>query len=97
VALGRAIVRQPKMFLFDEPLSNLDAALRASMRVELARLHRRLGSTIIYVTHDQAEALTLGEKIIVLHQGRFSRSARHRIFIAGRRIISWPGLSASRK
>ncbi len=69
VALGRAIVRQPKIFLFDEPLSNLDAALRATMRVELARLHRRLNVTIIYVTHDQAEALTLGEKIIVLHQG----------------------------
>jgi ABC-type sugar transport system ATPase subunit len=69
VALGRAIVRQPKIFLFDEPLSNLDAALRASMRVELARLHRQLSATIVYVTHDQAEALTLGEKIIVLHQG----------------------------
>jgi len=69
VALGRAIVRQPQIFLFDEPLSNLDAALRATMRVELARLHRRLGTTIVYVTHDQAEALTLGEKIIVLHQG----------------------------
>ena len=69
VALGRAIVRQPKIFLFDEPLSNLDATLRASMRVELARLHRRLGTTIVYVTHDQAEALTLGEKIIVLDQG----------------------------
>lgn len=69
VALGRAIVRHPKVFLFDEPLSNLDAALRATMRVELARLHRRLGATILYVTHDQAEALTLGEKIIVLHQG----------------------------
>jgi multiple sugar transport system ATP-binding protein len=69
VALGRAIVRQPKIFLFDEPLSNLDAALRATMRVELARLHQRLNATMIYVTHDQAEALTLGEKIIVLHQG----------------------------
>ncbi len=69
VALGRAIVREPKIFLFDEPLSNLDAALRATMRVELARLHRRLKATIIYVTHDQAEALTLGEKIIVLDQG----------------------------
>ena len=69
VALGRAIVRQPKIFLFDEPLSNLDAALRASMRVELARLHRRLKATIVYVTHDQAEALTLGDKIIVLNQG----------------------------
>jgi multiple sugar transport system ATP-binding protein len=69
VALGRAIVREPKIFLFDEPLSNLDASLRASMRVELARLHRRLGATILYVTHDQAEAMTLGEKIIVLHKG----------------------------
>lgn len=73
VALGRAIVRQPKIFLFDEPLSNLDAALRATMRVELARLHRRLGATIVYVTHDQAEALTLGEKIIVLHQGNIQQ------------------------
>src|ERR671919_382767 len=69
VALGRAIVRQPKIFLFDEPLSNLDATLRASMRVELARLHRRLQATIVYVTHDQAEALTLGDKIVVLDQG----------------------------
>jgi ABC-type sugar transport system ATPase subunit len=69
VALGRAIVRQPKIFLFDEPLSNLDAALRATMRVELTRLHRRLHATIIYVTHDQAEALTLGDKLIVLHHG----------------------------
>ena len=69
VALGRAIVRQPKLFLFDEPLSNLDAALRATMRVELARLHRRLKATIVYVTHDQTEALTLGEKIIVLDRG----------------------------
>ena len=69
VALGRAIVRQPRLFLFDEPLSNLDATLRASMRVELARLHRRLQATILYVTHDQAEALTLGEKIIVLDRG----------------------------
>ena len=69
VALGRAIVRQPQIFLFDEPLSNLDASLRATMRVELARLHQRLGTTIVYVTQDQAEALTLGEKIIVLHQG----------------------------
>ena len=73
VAVGRAIVRQPKIFLFDEPLSNLDAALRATMRVELARLHRRLKATILYVTHDQAEALTLGEKIIVLNQGKIQQ------------------------
>jgi len=69
VALGRAIVRRPKIFLFDEPLSNLDATLRANMRVELARLHERLGATMLYVTHDQAEAMTLGEKIIVLNHG----------------------------
>lgn len=73
VAVGRAIVRQPKIFLFDEPLSNLDATLRASMRVELARLHRRLNATIVYVTHDQAEALTLGEKIVVLDKGRIQQ------------------------
>jgi ABC-type sugar transport system ATPase subunit len=69
VALGRAIVREPRIFLFDEPLSNLDATLRASMRVELARLQRRLKATILYVTHDQAEALTLGEKVVVLDRG----------------------------
>ena len=73
VALGRALVRQPKIFLFDEPLSNLDAALRSSMRVELARLHRRLGATVLYVTHDQAEALTLGDKIIVLDRGEIQQ------------------------
>lgn len=74
VAVGRAIVRQPRIFLFDEPLSNLDAALRASMRVELARLHLRLHATILYVTHDQAEAMTLGEKIIVLNDGEIQQS-----------------------
>jgi multiple sugar transport system ATP-binding protein len=73
VALGRAIVRRPKLFLFDEPLSNLDATLRANMRVELAGLHRRLRSTIVYVTHDQAEAMTLGEKIVVLHRGQIQQ------------------------
>ena len=69
VAVGRAIVRRPKLFLFDEPLSNLDATLRTSMRVELARLHERLGATMLYVTHDQAEAMTLGDKIVVLKDG----------------------------
>ena len=69
VALGRAIVRRPQLFLFDEPLSNLDATLRANMRVELAKLHERLGATMLYVTHDQAEAMTLGEKIVVLDRG----------------------------
>jgi ABC-type sugar transport system ATPase subunit len=70
VAMGRAIVRKPKLFLFDEPLSNLDAALRASMRLELKRLHRRLGATLLYVTHDQVEAMTLGDRIAVMDRGR---------------------------
>ena len=69
VAIGRAIVRQPKVFLFDEPLSNLDAALRTQMRVELAQLHKRLGATMIYVTHDQVEAMTLADQIVVLNRG----------------------------
>ncbi len=69
VAIGRAIVRKPKVFLFDEPLSNLDAALRVSMRIELARLHKELGTTMIYVTHDQVEAMTLGTRIAVFNQG----------------------------
>jgi multiple sugar transport system ATP-binding protein len=69
-AIGRAIVREPEVFLFDEPLSNLDAALRGQMRVELARLHARLGATMIYVTHDQVEAMTLANKIVVMNGGR---------------------------
>jgi multiple sugar transport system ATP-binding protein len=69
VAIGRAIVRKPKVFLFDEPLSNLDAKLRVQMRIELQNLHRRLDCTMIYVTHDQTEAMTLGERIIVLKDG----------------------------
>ncbi len=70
VAIGRAIVRQPKVFLFDEPLSNLDAQLRQEMRSEIKRLHQRLGATIIYVTHDQVEAMTLADRICVLSAGR---------------------------
>ncbi len=70
VAIGRAIVRHPKLFLFDEPLSNLDAELRAQMRVEIARLHRELGVTMVYVTHDQVEAMTLADRIVVLRAGR---------------------------
>jgi multiple sugar transport system ATP-binding protein len=73
VALGRAIVRDPKVFLFDEPLSNLDAALRASTRQEIAKLHRRLEATMIYVTHDQIEAMTLGDRICVMHDGRVAQ------------------------
>jgi multiple sugar transport system ATP-binding protein len=73
VAIGRAIVREPKVFLFDEPLSNLDAALRTQMRVELSRLHERLRATIVYVTHDQVEAMTLGHRIAVFNQGRIEQ------------------------
>lgn len=69
VAIGRAIVRGPEVFLFDEPLSNLDAELRVEMRVEIARLHREIGATMIYVTHDQVEAMTLADKIVVLRKG----------------------------
>ncbi|SIQ33434.1 carbohydrate ABC transporter ATP-binding protein, CUT1 family [Rhizobium sp. RU35A] len=70
VAIGRAIIRDPKVFLFDEPLSNLDAALRSQMRMELTDLHTRLGATMIYVTHDQVEAMTMADKIVVLNAGR---------------------------
>jgi len=70
VAIGRAIVREPVAFLFDEPLSNLDAALRVNMRLEIAELHRQLGATMIYVTHDQVEAMTLADRIVVLNAGR---------------------------
>ncbi len=73
VAIGRAIVREPEVFLFDEPLSNLDAALRVQTRLEIARLHERLGSTMIYVTHDQVEAMTLADKIVVLRDGRIEQ------------------------
>ncbi|MGQ3001098.1 MAG: ABC transporter ATP-binding protein [Hydrogenophaga sp.] len=69
VAMGRAIVREPKVFLFDEPLSNLDAKLRGHMRIEIAMLHRRLGKTTVYVTHDQIEAMTLADRIVVMDQG----------------------------
>ncbi|MGH7108442.1 MAG: ABC transporter ATP-binding protein [Acetobacteraceae bacterium] len=91
VAMGRAIVREPKLFLFDEPLSNLDAKLRVQMRAEIRRLQRRLGVTSLYVTHDQVEAMTLGDRLVVMHEGRpaqvaspvevFSRPAN--IYVAG--------------
>ncbi|MCX8279887.1 sn-glycerol-3-phosphate ABC transporter ATP-binding protein UgpC [Phyllobacterium sp. 0TCS1.6C] len=73
VAIGRAIVREPQVFLFDEPLSNLDAELRVQMRVEISRLHKQLGTTMIYVTHDQTEAMTLADKIVVLRAGRIEQ------------------------
>ena len=73
VAIGRAIVRQPRVFLFDEPLSNLDASLRVQMRLELARLHRELGTTMVYVTHDQVEAMTLGDRIALFNGGQLEQ------------------------
>ncbi len=75
VAVGRAIVRQPKVFLFDEPLSNLDAKLRVQMRMEISRLHDRLNATIVYVTHDQVEAMTMGDQIVVLNAGKIQQIA----------------------
>ena len=91
VALGRAIVRKPSVFLFDEPLSNLDAKLRVKMRGELVKLHRRLEATIVYVTHDQVEAMTMGQRIAVMNEGRLlqvgtPREVYHRpanLFVAG--------------
>jgi multiple sugar transport system ATP-binding protein len=91
VALGRALVRRPKVFLFDEPLSNLDAALRAQMRGEIKKLHEQLKATFIYVTHDQAEAMTLSDRVVVMHQGEVQQVAPPRelydapanLFVAG--------------
>ena len=91
VAIGRAIVREPKIFLFDEPLSNLDAELRMQMRVEINKLHRRLGSTMIFVTHDQVEAMTLADRIVVLRAGIVEQvgtpldlyNAPENLFVAG--------------
>ncbi|PWW11733.1 ABC transporter ATP-binding protein [Mangrovibacter plantisponsor] len=74
VAIGRAIIREPSIFLFDEPLSNLDAELRLKMRIEIARLHEALGNTMIYVTHDQLEAMTLADRIVVLRQGKIEQT-----------------------
>ena len=76
VAIGRAIVRNPKVFLFDEPLSNLDAALRMDMRMEIGKLHKQLNSTMIYVTHDQVEAMTLADKIVVLNDGQVMQAGK---------------------
>ncbi len=109
VAIGRAIVRKPKVFLFDEPLSNLDAALRVNMRIELTRLHQELGTTMIYVTHDQVEAMTMGDRIAVFNKGRveqlgapmqlYTRPANEFVatFIGAPRInlVDRPGTGAS--
>ena len=94
VAIGRAIVRKPDVFLFDEPLSNLDAELRVSMRIEIARLHRELGNTMIYVTHDQTEAMTLADQIVVLRDGRIEQVGAPRRSMRTPPISSWPASSA---
>lgn len=99
VALGRALVRKPRVFLLDEPLSNLDAGLRQSMRTEIARLHRVLGATMIYVTHDQVEAMTLGQRIVVMDGGRVQQidTPMHiydhpaNLFVAG--FLGSPGMN----
>jgi multiple sugar transport system ATP-binding protein len=111
VAIGRAIVRRPKVFLFDEPLSNLDASLRVSMRIELSRLHKEIGGTMIYVTHDQVEAMTLGDRIAIFNNGKIEQlgkpmqlyqqpeNAFVASFLGASRInlIERPGPSASRE
>jgi multiple sugar transport system ATP-binding protein len=88
VALGRAIVRHPQVFLMDEPLSNLDAKLRVQMRAELNRLHKRLQTTVIYVTHDQTEAMTMGSRIVVFEAAMSSRSSRRSTSTITRPIVS---------
>jgi ABC-type sugar transport system ATPase subunit len=96
VAIGRAIVRKPEVFLFDEPLSNLDAALRVKMRYEFAKLHEELKTTMIYVTHDQVEAMTLADRIVVLSAGASSRSARRWSSTSTLTTSSSPASSARR-
>jgi multiple sugar transport system ATP-binding protein len=99
VAMGRALVRHPKLFLFDEPLSNLDAKLRVDMRTEIKRLHQRLGTTIVYVTHDQIEAMTLATRIAVVNAGRIEQLAPPEeiyrrpasLFVAG--FVGSPGMN----
>ncbi|MBD2756422.1 ABC transporter ATP-binding protein [Spirosoma validum] len=102
VAIGRAIVREPKVFLFDEPLSNLDAKLRVQMRVEIKRLHQRLNATMVYVTHDQVEAMTMGDKIVVMKAGVIQQADSPmnlyydpiNLFVAG--FIGSPSMNFSR-
>jgi len=99
VAIGRAIVRNPRLFLFDEPLSNLDAKLRSSMRAELARLHQQIKATTLYVTHDQVEAMTLGQKIVLFERGKIQQigtpeelyDSPSNLFVAG--FIGTPGIN----
>ena len=95
VAMGRAIVREPRAFLMDEPLSNLDAKLRVSMRASLAQLHERLGVTTVYVTHDQVEAMTLGQRVCVLRDGQLQQVDSPQALYSSRRTCSSPGFIGS--
>ena len=97
VAMGRAIVREPQVFLMDEPLSNLDAKLRVQMRADIAELQARLGVTTVYVTHDQAEAMTLGHRVAVLRDARCSSATRRARCSTARSTRSWPASSARRR
>jgi multiple sugar transport system ATP-binding protein len=97
VAIGRAIVREPAAFLFDEPLSNLDAALRVGMRLEISELHNRLKTTMIYVTHDQVEAMTMADKIVVLRAGHIEQVGSPLELYRAPRNCSWPGSSDRRR
>ena len=96
--MGRAIVRDAEAFLFDEPLSNLDAKLRGQMRTEISRLQKRLGITTVYVTHDQTEAMTLGDRVAVLKRGILQQLATPaRALRPTRSTCSWPASSAPRR
>ena len=97
VALGRALVRDPKRFLMDEPLSNLDAKLRVQMRAELKRFHQELAATVIYVTHDQLEAVTMADKMAVMNGGVSSNTTRRRSCSRSRSTPSSPASSAARR
>ena len=97
VAMGRAIVRDPQVFLFDEPLSNLDAKLRVAMRAEIKELHQRLKTTTVYVTHDQIEAMTMADKIVVMHDGIVEQIGRRSNSTTARTISSSRASSARRR
>lgn len=97
VAIGRTLVAEPSVFLLDEPLSNLDAALRVQMRIEISRLHKRLGRTMIYVTHDQVEAMTLADKIVVLTLVAWRRLGNRWSCITIRQTVLSPDLSVRQR
>ena len=95
--MGRAMIREPRAFLMDEPLSNLDAKLRTQMRAEIGLLHKEIGVTTIYVTHDQVEAMTLGQRVAVMRKGELQQVADPRSSTTARTTSSWPVSSAARR